>query len=40
MIAMKTDVLSQLFEAPDPTTAYDALVTAELAVLPKQEEEK
>ena len=40
MIAMKTDVLNQLFEAPDPTAAYDALVAAEQAVLPKQEEEK
>ncbi len=34
MIALKTDVLNKLAEAGDATTAFDALVTAELAVLP------
>jgi len=40
MIAMKTDVLTQLFEAPDATAAYDALVAAEKAVLPEQPKEE
>jgi hypothetical protein len=40
MLAMKTDVLNQLFDAPDPTAAYDFLVAAEKAVLPKQADEK
>lgn len=35
MIAMKTDVLARLREADDATAAYEALVTAEQAVLPK-----
>jgi len=38
MIATKTNILTQLFEAPDPTAAYDALVAAELLVLPKERE--
>ena len=38
MIAMKTDILNQLFAAADPTAAFDALVAAEQAVLPKQVE--
>ena len=38
MMALKTDILSQLFAAPDATTAYDALVTAEQAVLPSPSE--
>ena len=37
LIAMKTDILSKLYEATDPTSAYDALVAAEQAVLPTQE---
>ena len=40
MLAMKTDVLSQLFDAPDSTAAYDALVAAEQMVLPRQTDEK
>lgn len=34
MIATKTEAISQLFEAPDRQSAFDALVTAEKAVLP------
>jgi PTS system nitrogen regulatory IIA component len=34
LIVTKTPILDQLFEAPDATTAYDAIVAAELAVLP------
>ena len=34
LIATKTDILEQLYVAPDATTAYDALIAAELAVLP------
>ena len=37
LIAMKTDVLSKLYEASDPATAYEALVTAEREVLPEPE---
>jgi len=40
LIAMKTDVLNQLFEAPDATAAYDALVAAEQAVLPAPQEKQ
>jgi PTS system nitrogen regulatory IIA component len=40
MIAMKTDILDQLHEAPDAATAYEALVSAEQAVLPKQDNPK
>jgi len=40
MIAMKTDALNQLLDAPDPATAYAALSAAEQLVLPKQEGEK
>ncbi len=36
LIAMKTDILAQLFDAPDAATAYDALVAAEQAVLPQK----
>jgi nitrogen PTS system EIIA component len=36
LIVSKTRILAQLFEAPDPSTAYDAIVAAELAVLPSQ----
>jgi excisionase family DNA binding protein len=35
LIAMKSEVLEKLFEAPDASTAYDALVAAEQAVLPQ-----
>lgn len=38
MIATKTDILTQLFDSPDTTTAYDALVAAELLVLPEKQE--
>ena len=38
LIAMKTDILAQLFAAPDAATAYDALVAAEQAVLPQKTE--
>lgn len=34
VLAMKTDVIDQLFAAEDATTAYDALVAAERSVLP------
>jgi len=34
LLAMKTDILAQLHEAPDAHAAYDALLAAELAVLP------
>ena len=34
LLAMKTDVVAQLLGAPDPATAYAALVAAERAVLP------
>jgi PTS system nitrogen regulatory IIA component len=34
MIALKTDVITQLHEAPSPAAAYEALVAAEKAVLP------
>jgi len=40
LIAMKTDVLNQLFEAPDATAAYDALVATEQAVLPVPQEKQ
>ena len=40
LIAMKTNVLSQLYEAPDANAAYDALVAAELSVLPAKTESK
>jgi excisionase family DNA binding protein len=36
LIAMKTDILGQLYDAPDADTAYDALVAAEQAVLPEK----
>jgi excisionase family DNA binding protein len=39
MIAMKTDLLNQLFAASDSTGAYDALVAAEQTVLPKKHAE-
>ncbi len=35
LMVMKTDILTQLFTAPDGTTAYDAMVAAEQAVLPE-----
>jgi excisionase family DNA binding protein len=38
LMAMKTDILSQLYAAPDADTAYDALVAAEQAVLPEKKE--
>jgi len=34
LLALKTDILTALLEASGPTVAYDALVTAELEVLP------
>ena len=37
MLAMKTEILTQLYASPDATTAYDALVAAEQAVLPPKE---
>jgi excisionase family DNA binding protein len=37
LIAMKTDILSQLYDVPDANAAYDALVAAEQAVLPQKE---
>jgi excisionase family DNA binding protein len=37
LIAMKTDILSQLYEVPDADAAYDALVAAEQVVLPQKE---
>ena len=40
MIAMKTDVLNQLFEATDTAAAYDALVAAEATVLPEPREKE
>jgi excisionase family DNA binding protein len=36
LIAMKTDILGQLYDAPDADTAYDALAAAEQAVLPEK----
>lgn len=38
MIAIKTDIVTQLFEISDNNAAYDALVAAELAVLPEKKE--
>ena len=37
MLAVKTKVVDQLFDAPDATAAYDALVNAERTVLPPRE---
>lgn len=34
LMAMKTDIIAQLFAAPDAAAAYDALVAAEITVLP------
>jgi excisionase family DNA binding protein len=39
MIAMKTDAIAKLFDASDAATAYNALVAAELAVLPEKKSE-
>ncbi|MFT3781595.1 MAG: PTS sugar transporter subunit IIA [Nibricoccus sp.] len=36
MIVTKTNVVSQLLDAPDAAAAYDVLVAAELAVLPQK----
>lgn len=36
LIASKTDILAQLYEVADATAAYDALLAAELAVLPNK----
>jgi PTS system nitrogen regulatory IIA component len=36
LIASKTDILAQLYEVGDATAAYDALLAAELAVLPNK----
>ncbi|MBK9991821.1 MAG: PTS sugar transporter subunit IIA [Verrucomicrobia bacterium] len=36
LIAMKTDILSQLYEVPDANAAYNALLAAEQAVLPEK----
>jgi mannitol/fructose-specific phosphotransferase system IIA component (Ntr-type)/predicted DNA-binding transcriptional regulator AlpA len=36
LIAAKTDVLAQLYEASDAAAAYDLLTAAELAVLPEK----
>jgi excisionase family DNA binding protein len=38
LLAMKTNVVTQLFEAADAASAYDALLAAELAVLPPKVE--
>jgi excisionase family DNA binding protein len=38
LLAMKTNVIAQLFEAKDAATAYDTLVAAELSVLPPKVE--
>jgi len=40
MLAMKTNVLQQLYEAGDAITAFDALVAAELVVLPPPDTSK
>ena len=40
LLALHTDIVAQLLDAPDATAAYEALVTAEHSVLPKREEEK
>lgn len=39
LLAMNTDVIAQLFDAPDATAAYNLLVEAERSVLPKPAEE-
>ncbi len=38
LLAMNTEVIAQLFDAPDATTAYNLLVEAERSVLPKPAE--
>lgn len=37
LMAMKTAILSQLYDVPDTDAAYDALVAAEQAVLPEKQ---
>lgn len=38
LIAMKTDILSQLYEVPDADAAYNALLAAEQTILPQKAE--
>ncbi|WP_158277493.1 PTS sugar transporter subunit IIA [Opitutus sp. ER46] len=38
LMVQKTNIISQLLEAPDATAAYDALVAAEVIVLPSPDE--
>ena len=40
LLARNTDIIAQLLEAPDATAAYEALVNAERAGLPKPDEAK
>lgn len=39
LLAMNTDVVGKLYEAPDATQAYEALVSAEISVLPERKAE-